>query len=361
MNEIDDRLRSLADELSAEVDATDVQAAVERRAKGRRWVARARGPGIVALAILLTVGGTVLLTRVFRGSGTAAGPAGGPSTGAPSPGGTTPTASSSVPMVLAGSIAFDSPDAGLYVLTLGDGEPVKIMGGAGLSGLAWSPDGSRIALARGISEGRSQIVVANRSGGPFTVVVDFTTTGPERSAASYPTWSPDGSTIAFTTGPGDVYTVKADGSDLTQITDAARDGCADRRLSWSSDGTAILSARECEDRSASGIYALSPTGAAATLIVAMPGTSGVSASPDGTKVAFAIARKGVFVVGVDGMGLTQLTKGRDGSPTWSPDGAVVAFTRDYQVWAIPASGGEPFQVTTLDGMKVIDMAWTLPS
>ncbi|MFF0823197.1 hypothetical protein ACFYUR_22770 [Micromonospora haikouensis] len=77
-----------------------------------------------------------------------------------------------------------------------------------------------------------------------------------------------------------------------------------------------------------------------------------SVSPDGTRVAFEQTREGVgswhdiFVVGVDGTGLRQVTDGTNDNrrPTWSPDGTTLAFERRDdagvpQVHRVPVDGG----------------------
>jgi streptogramin lyase/Tol biopolymer transport system component len=79
-------------------------------------------------------------------------------------------------------------------------------------------------------------------------------------------------------------------------------------------------------------------------------------SPDGTKVVFsgrlpAAADPNVFVVNVDGTGLTQLTTdtASDQFPAWSPDGSKIAFTSTRtgipQVWVMDADGGDQTQLT----------------
>jgi dipeptidyl aminopeptidase/acylaminoacyl peptidase len=85
-------------------------------------------------------------------------------------------------------------------------------------------------------------------------------------------------------------------------------------------------------------------------------------SPAGDKVAFVVrstdleANRGRFdlwVVGMDGSGLTRLTSdpASDNNPRWSADGRSLYFlsTRSgsSQVWRLPAAGGDAVQVTDL--------------
>ncbi len=78
-------------------------------------------------------------------------------------------------------------------------------------------------------------------------------------------------------------------------------------------------------------------------------------SPDGRTVAFASDRTGsrnLFVIGVDGRGLRQVTAGpaADDSPSWSPDGTRLVFssTRDDpagDIYTVAAAGGAPARLT----------------
>lgn len=78
-------------------------------------------------------------------------------------------------------------------------------------------------------------------------------------------------------------------------------------------------------------------------------------SPDGSSVAFVSERTGskdIFVIGVDGRGLRQVTSGpaADDSPSWSPDGGRLVFSSTGEdpagdIYTLPVSGGAPTRLT----------------
>ncbi|MGQ9625635.1 MAG: TolB family protein [Anaerolineae bacterium] len=84
-----------------------------------------------------------------------------------------------------------------------------------------------------------------------------------------------------------------------------------------------------------------------------------AASPDGKMVAFMAYDRDknweVYVVNIDGTGLTRLTKnlGRDGIPTWSPDGKMVVFASErdgtWGIWAINPDGTDEHKLFDLPG------------
>lgn len=106
------------------------------------------------------------------------------------------------------------------------------------SGIAWSPDGQKLALSFGASAEAQDIYVYDTDSGEFK---QLTTDGRSRR----PTWSPDGAFIAFSAGgaahgQGPVFTVAASGAEARALSrDARHDDPA-----WAPDGSAIAVSRE---------------------------------------------------------------------------------------------------------------------
>ena len=100
--------------------------------------------------------------------------------------------------------------------------------------------------------------------------------------------------------------------------------------------------------------------------------SGPTLSPGGARLAFVVSRVDqdtveysarVMMVSLPGGAAEEFTRGpKDGSPGFSPDGAMLAFLRpddsgQRQLWLIAANGGEARQLTREQG-GVLEFAWS---
>jgi TolB protein len=222
---------------------------------------------------------------------------------------------------------------------------------------ALSPDGTKVAFAR-TRDGNTDIYVMNEDGSG----VRRLTTSP--APDYHPTWSPDGTRIAFESmrnGSADIYVMNADGSDQVNLTN---DPSLDGSPTWSPDGRSIVF--ESYRSGDSELYRMRADGSHVRRLTHSPGESTDPAwSPDGKTIAFSSSRYGfprLFVMNPDGTGQIMVSpppsklgpgvQGEmwmDASPTWSPNGALLAFatTRSgtMQIWAM-RPGGEPAAALT---------------
>ena len=254
-----------------------------------------------------------------------------------------------------------------------------------VSGLAISPDGSRIAyvvrepLMEGEkSEYRSHIRVADADGGRD---IQFTR---GESSASGPAFSPDGRWLAFTTsrsGSNQVWVLPLDGGEAHQVTEA-KPGVGQYRWSPAGDALAFLMRdppTEEEEKAAKEkrdvilvdqsfkyghIYTVPFDPAATETAEATRVTEGdfhvtsFDWSPDGQRFVFAHQADprintgrlsgDIAVVDASGGEVTQLVTGAgiESSPRWSPDGSLIAYA---------STGGQPEPIGLSD-LYVVDPA-----
>jgi TolB protein len=216
---------------------------------------------------------------------------------------------------------------------------------------SWSLDGTRVALQRsGPVEGIWALDVA---AGAMSFV-------PHTEDGFQPAWSPDGDWIAFSRdsgGDAELWKVRTDGSDLTQLTNNAAE---DWEAAWSPDGTKIAFTREGAGGSTS-IMRIAAGGGGEQAVTPAGGFDGAPDwSPDGTRIVFNrfLPTRGnrIFTVAPSGKGLTQVTDGgpNDVHPAWSPDGTRIAFARGgdqddglpLHIHAVTLATGTTSQVTS---------------
>jgi Tol biopolymer transport system component len=183
--------------------------------------------------------------------------------------------------------------------------PRRLQTGEGLAqGVAWHPDGKRIAYATILNNGDVVgMAVSVDSGTPYRMV-------PEEVRPHWAYWSPDGSLVAvqiMEPGRSSIALADSAGGNIRQLTTEGFERLWD--LPWSPDGTALL-------------YTTNRTGAA-----------------------------DIWLLPVDGDSARPLTNDvrDDNSPVWSPDGRWIAFfsNRGQQsdLWIMPAVGGSAERVT----------------
>ncbi len=139
-----------------------------------------------------------------------------------------------------------SPSARIWVMNADGTSPVQLTTDHGQQP-AWSPDGSKIAFAASRNNTGLLIWVMDADGSNQHALTSPDT--PANQGDLEPTWSPDGSKLAFTsrrngTGGLRLFTVNADGSNLTEITHT---DVLDDTPSWSPEGSGLAYSSLDED------------------------------------------------------------------------------------------------------------------
>lgn len=147
-------------------------------------------------------------------------------------------------------------------------------------------------------------------------------------------------------GKDEIYTMAADGSHPTRITN---NPATDSAPAWSPDKKQIAFVRHIEAQN-DDIFIINADGSNERRLTNSPGLdAGPAWAPDGKRIAFESDRSegpgDIWIIDIDTGALTDVTHNpayRDGEPTWSPDGTQIAFQRQvnnqWEICVIAASG-----------------------
>jgi len=219
-----------------------------------------------------------------------------------------------------GAVGFTSYRKGrpdLYVQRPGEDARAVVQNGQMATGIAWSPDGKRIAYA--LAEGEStQLHVANADGSSPKAVTDT-----PYGINSSPSWSPDGKRIAFVSNRGgspQIYVMNADGSSPRRLT---FQGNYNQTPDWSPRGDLIVfTARD--ERNAFDLFTVHvETGKITRLTQDQGNNEEPVFSPNGRLVLFTSTRDGaprLYVMTADGNNQLALPMDKAGglTPDWAP-------------------------------------------
>jgi TolB protein len=264
---------------------------------------------------------------------------------------------------------YNRGPAGLFRLVPGSGAPARILDEPGadavnLPGAAWNGRTRRITFASDRRAPRLDMWTMDPDGGPPFRVTNVAARG-GRWAFIEPTFSPDGDWIVFEAGiqranedneEKSIFKVRADGRDMTFLTDGPRGGTDDRLPNWSPAGDRILFQRRRPPGDDWDLYTMAADGTDLRRVTDAPSSdTDASWSPDGRWIVYStnyggLSQPNIFVVSAEGgepIRVTYNEASEDGAPSWSPDGRWIAFeshvdpreTSPSALWRIAAPAG----------------------
>ncbi|MBI9048595.1 MAG: serine/threonine-protein kinase [Anaerolineaceae bacterium] len=167
--------------------------------------------------------------------------------------------------------------------------------------------------------------------------------------------------VSTRSGIPQVWTMKADGSEPTQITNLPDGACYP---DWSPDGKKMVITSPCREKQelyrGSALFIINADGSSMRPIISVPGGdfNGVW-SPDGTKILFTSLRDNtniphLYVLDIQSNTSTRITSvaSHDRNATWSPDGSQIALESTRvgvsQIWIMDANGENIKEFTNND-------------
>ena len=168
-----------------------------------------------------------------------------------------------------------------------------------------------------------------------------------------PNWSRDGKTLLFNQG-GRIYQLPVRGGE-PQLIDTGFAMRCNNDHGFSPDATQIVISDQSQEQHKSLIYILPVTGGAPRRITQLAPSYWHGWSPDGKTLAYCGERNGeydVYTIPAEGGQETRLTtaKGLDDGPEYSSDGQTIYFNSvrsgTMQIWHMKADGSDQQQVTS---------------
>ncbi len=250
--------------------------------------------------------------------------------------------------------------------------PLVVPPGTDLAfGAQWSPDRSRIAFGdQNLDAGSQHLVTIAPDGSNQQIVPGATPNGPF-------SWTADGSSVVTDCqtpdGNAGLCTIDLSSGESTTLVPAPTDGSFDTSPDLSPAVDSMVFYRRYPPFHAGNIdlWTANSDGSGAKALVASPDKQEYrpTFSPDGVSIAYVVSD----IPGPGDVHIRDLASGSDTAlmttpedddyPVWSPDGQSIVFSRanadgiGYDLYVIPAGGGDPTQIAHSDTLQLSVTDW----
>jgi len=347
---LDERLRRAMKDAGEPADPSGVYEDLIRRRERRRLARRVRAGGLTLVVIGTAALGVFALSRVFIRS--SEGGIAGTSVG-----------NGRIAFVEVTEVANGQAASAISSMNPDGSDPRRLFETAGfgfISGLDWSPEGTRLAFAASAEPDGPSLYVMNQDGSNLHRVIGT-------ALSSDVSWSPDGTRLAYVDewkNTVALFTIGLDGGEPHRLTGE------DQYVAtpdWSPDGEHIAYASEAPhvEPEMIDIYVVDLKTLAIHRLTDDPALDYEPEwSPNGTRILFRSRRDDVprvpaesqapdeiYVMNSDGSGQKRLThdSATDQSAVWSPDGSQIAYTSqgpgpkdEVKIVIMGADGSHPF-------------------
>jgi Tol biopolymer transport system component len=231
-----------------------------------------------------------------------------------------------------------------------------------------APNGNRIAFVRYDATGHPQIYLADVDGTSAQKVTGKPGQPGCACGARDPDWSADGQRIAFSgsdlRGNKDIYVLDVATETVHRLTS---DFAGEAAPEWSPDGSTIayesgdFRSCHCGTTTTGSIWTVDVATGHRTRLVARPAAASPTWSSDGAEIAFSAANGSdpgdIWLVKPDGTALKSVVAlpGVQTATAWSPQAgsSAIAFDSDGSIEVVDAKSGE----VSLTGAAGADPAW----